>query len=264
VLIQDPTSFIVRQECDQLTHRNGFRLPQEEADGWRRYESTTAQGSVWLAAAGSDGPWFLALDHPGVIAELKLPPDEMPGLGLSRYQFADLGMLYEVMPRLYELAVSLPDAPLQEFQDQIQNLPRTTEAERLVVQRVGQNIFRDRLMNYWRGICPLTGISDPDLLRASHIIPWKECDTDRERLNTHNGLLLSALWDAAFDKGLVTFQDDGLPLFSPALSTAARAELRWNTPISLTDSHRQRLAWHREHLFQVAAPVAELHVEEPD
>jgi hypothetical protein len=108
VLIQDPTSFIVRQECDQLTHRNGFRLPQEEADGWRRYESTTAQGSVWLAAAGSDGPWFLALDHPGVIAELKLPPDEMPGPGLSRYQFADLGMLYEVMPLSWRSVFPMP------------------------------------------------------------------------------------------------------------------------------------------------------------
>jgi predicted restriction endonuclease len=139
---------------------------------------------------------------------------------------------------------------VQEFQHRIQNLPRTTEAERLVVQRVGQNIFRDRLMNYWRGICPLTGISDPDLLRASHIIPWKSCETDDERLDVYNGLLLSALWDAAFDKGLVTFDDAGNPEFAPTLSEAARAELRWQQPIPLTDQHRIRLVWHREHLFQ--------------
>lgn len=55
----------------------------------------------------------------------------------------------------------------------------------------------------------LTGISDTALLRASHIIPWKDCASDRERLDVHNGLLLSALWDAAFDRGLVTFGDDG-------------------------------------------------------
>jgi hypothetical protein len=58
----------------------------------------------------------------------------------------------------------------------VQGLPRTTEAERLVVQRIGQNIFRAHLMDYWQNRCPLTGIADPDLLRASHIIPWSECE----------------------------------------------------------------------------------------
>ena len=88
-------------------------------------------------------------------------------------------------------------------------MPQTTEAERRIIQRVGQDIFRNRLMTYWQGRCPLTGITDPALLRASHIIAWKDCDSDAERLDVHNGLLLSALWDAAFDRGLVTFDDDG-------------------------------------------------------
>ena len=101
-------------------------------------------------------------------------------------------------------------------------------------------------MDYWQGRCPLTGITDPALLRASHIIPWAECESDAERLDVHNGLLLSALWDAAFDRALVTFDDDGKPQFSSGLSDRARAELRWNAPISLTDEHRRRLARHRE------------------
>jgi hypothetical protein len=54
----------------------------------------------------------------------------------------------------------------------------------------------------------------------------------------------------AFDKGLVTFDDAGNPEFAPTLSEAARAELRWQQPIPLTDQHRIRLVWHREHLFQ--------------
>ncbi len=65
----------------------------------------------------------------------------------------------------------------------------------------------------------------------------------------HNGLLLSALWDAAFDRGLVTFDDDGRPEFSLRLSETARAELRWQNPIPLTDKHRKRLTWHRTNLF---------------
>jgi len=48
-------------------------------------------------------------------------------------------------------------------------------------------------MDYWQGRCPLTGISDPALLRASHIVPWAECETDAQRLDVHNGLLLAAL-----------------------------------------------------------------------
>ena len=73
-------------------------------------------------------------------------------------------------------------------------------------QRIGQDIFRTALMNYWQSRCPLTGIADPALLRASHIVPWAECD-DAQRLDVHNGLLLSALWDTAFDAGLVSFAD---------------------------------------------------------
>lgn len=100
------------------------------------------------------------------------------------------------------------------------------EAERLVMQRIDQDIFRARLMDYWQGRCPLTGISDSALLRASHIVPWAECESDAERLDIHNGLLLSALWDAAFDRALVTFDEQGRPEFSISLSEPARAELR--------------------------------------
>lgn len=243
-MIQAPQSFVVSQECQKVTWENGYRLEVDETDGWRRYGSTTAKGTVWLAAAGQTGPWFMALAHPGVVDELGETRADIPGPGLARYAFATLTALYAAMSQVYRLGVSLPDGPLEEFQAATADLPRTTEAERLVVQRIGQDIFRDRLMTYWKGRCPLTGITDSGLLRASHIVPWKDC-TDAERLNVHNGLLLSALWDAAFDRGLVTFTDDGLPEFSPSLSEDARAELRWHAPLPLTEKHRSRLAWHR-------------------
>ena len=104
-------------------------------------------------------------------------------------------------------------------------------------------------MDYWQGRCPLTGISDPELLRASHIIAWKDCGSDTERLDVHNGLLLSALWDAAFDRGLVTFDGEGYPEFSVTLSEEARAELRWRAPIPLHEKHKVRLALHRTRYF---------------
>ena len=152
--------------------------------------------------------------------------------------------------RFYQLSASLPDAPLALFKAKVKTLPQTTEAERLVVQRIGQEIFRASLLEYWQGRCPLTGISDTALLRASHIIPWKDCASDEERLDVHNGLLLSALWDAAFDRGLVTFGDDGCPIYAPELSEAARGQLQWLVPLNLTERHRERLAFHRASVFR--------------
>ena len=252
-MLEAPQSFVVREECQKAASQNGFRRVLGEEAGWAAFGSTTAHGTVHLGASGPQGPWFLALDHPGVIQELNIPAAAVSGPGRARLAFDTLGAIYAVLHRVYELGVSLPDAPLREFERRIADLPRTTEAERLVVQRIGQDVFRDRLIDYWQGRCPLTGISDTALLRASHIIPWSECESDAERLDVHNGLLLSALWDAAFDRALVTFDDDGTPEFSPGLSTQARAELRWRSPIPLTDEHRQRLVRHREHARTLSA-----------
>jgi len=246
-VLESPQSFVVREECQKAASQNGFRRILGEEAGWAAFGSTTAKGTIYLAATGPSGPWYLALDHLGVIRELDVPEADISGPGRARFIFGTLGALYAALHRTYGLGVSLPDAPLQEFERRVAGLPRKTEAERLVVQRMGQDVFRDRLMNYWQGRCPLTGISDPALLRASHIIPWADCESDAERLDVHNGLLLSALWDAAFDRALVTFDDEGKPKFSPSLSEQARNELRWNSPISLTDEHRWRLDRHREH-----------------
>lgn len=245
-MIEAPQSFVVREECEKAASQNGFRRVLGEEAGWRAFASTTAHGVIYLAAEGVNGPWLLAVDHGGVVTELEPPSADVRGPGTARYAFASLRDLYAALHRVYTLGVSLPDAPLREFETRVASLPRTTEAERLVVQRIGQDIFRTRLMDYWQGRCPLTGITDAALLRASHIVPWAECETDAERLDVHNGLLLSALWDAAFDRALVTFDDQGRPEFSPSLSEKARGELRWNSPISLTDEHRRRLARHRE------------------
>lgn len=249
LVIESPQSFAIREECEKAAWQNGFRRVLGEHNGWPGFGSTTAQGTIWLAAAGNQGPWFLALDHPGVEAELGLVPASIAGPGMARHAFDTLRQLYAVLPRLYQLAASLPDAPLNAFQATVAGMPRTTEAERLVIQRIGQDVFRASLMDYWQGYCPLTGIADPALLRASHIVPWAQCDSDAERLDVHNGLLLSALWDAAFDRGLVTFDNEGVPQFSPVLSERAKAELRWDRPLLLTDEHRARLAMHRAQIF---------------
>ena len=155
---------------------NGFRLERGvESGGWLRYASTTARGEVWIAGVPPRGPWPLSINHPGVAAELAvLPSSPLPGPGLATFKFNSLTALHAALDRVYKLAVSLRDAPLARFRAKVASLPQTTEAERLVVQRIGQNIFRAALMDYWGGRCPITGITDPELLRASHIVPWAE------------------------------------------------------------------------------------------
>jgi hypothetical protein len=248
IALEDPPSFVVRTEAQKAAWDNGFRLDRDRDGGWLHYGSTTAPGTIWIAGASLRGPWLLSINHPGVVAEIgDLPPSPVPGPGAATFIFDSLTHLHGALDRVYRLAVSLPDAPLARFQAKTAGLPRTTEAERLVIQRIGQNVFRDALMDYWGGRCPLTGITDPALLRASHIIPWSDCD-DAQRLDVHNGLLLSALWDAAFDQGLISFADDGTPLGSPKLTEAARKALGINGVLllyGLHDTHRANLAVHR-------------------
>lgn len=83
----------------------------------------------------------------------------------------------------------------------------TGETRRVVTeQRIKQSFFRRAVLSSYRGRCCMSGLSEPRLLIASHIVPWSKDKTNR--LNPSNGLCLSALHDRAFDKGLLTLDDD--------------------------------------------------------
>lgn len=94
-----------------------------------------------------------------------------------------------------------------------------TEIGGSVKLRRGQEYFRDAVLNNFGGRCGVTGLAVRELLVASHILPWGSHPA--QRLNVRNGLSLSRLHDAAFDRGLITF-DDGLCLL---LSPCLKAEL---------------------------------------
>lgn len=222
-LIENPPGFIVRTEAQKAAFDNGFRIERGVENGWLRYASATANGEIWVASTSPNGPWFLSVSHPGVAAELAAGTTGVAGPGVKTLQFSNLAALYVAIARAYQLGVSLPDAPLLAFHKASAGLPRTTEAERLTVQRIGQDIFRKSLLVYWNNRCPMTGVTEPALLRASHIVAWAECDDDAQRLDVHNGLLLSALWDAAFDAGKISFADDGAVLFHPSLAATERS-----------------------------------------
>lgn len=90
-----------------------------------------------------------------------------------------------------------------------------TEATATVKLRRGQEYFRDAVLNNFGGRCGVTGLPVRELLVASHILPWGSHPA--ERLNVRNGLSLSRLHDAAFDRGLIAFDDSLRLMLSPRL-----------------------------------------------
>ena len=53
------------------------------------------------------------------------------------------------------------------------------EKERIVKTRVNQNFFRQTVLSAHNFSCCITGIDLPELLVASHIIPWSKAEKNR-------------------------------------------------------------------------------------
>lgn len=242
--------FEVTSELQEAAFNHGYRKESGTSDGWHFYRSQDdIPGEIALARSPSH--WLLSVGHSGAAKELDAEFAAPPANGTQKaFAFVEHAALRDAISRVFDLASSLPSVPLDQYQDETKDLG-DTEAERLLKQRRGQSIFRAALLTYWQERCSVTGITNKELLRASHIIPWAKCTTDEERLNVHNGLLLAAHWDAAFDVGLVTFEDDGEPTYSSKLKERSRDILKQSVvgTLVLTPEHRSRLSWHREKLF---------------
>ena len=126
-----------------------------------------------------------------------------------------------------------------------------TETYAVTKQRIGQPIFREKLIEYWGAKCAVSGVSNLLLLRASHIKPWALCKTDAERMDVFNGLLLSANLDAAFDSGLISFDSSGNMMFSSQLSDEDRGliSIQGSYSIALHDKSESYMCFHRENIF---------------
>jgi len=251
-----PVHPIYRSELQQAAYNHGFRKENGEADGWLYFRSDEGiPGEVALASGNEEGgaPWFLAVEHAGVAAMLRgeFPTtlaEPVPGQFRGAFAFPNQAQMRQALSRAFHLARALPTFPLSQFEADVASLG-DTEVERITRERIGQGYFRKALLDYWNNRCPLTGISERALLRASHIVPWSRCDTDAQRLDVFNGLLLAAHWDAAFDAGLVSFDGGGQALIKPDLDPAVVALLAPYeiAQLPLADAHQHPLTWHRKH-----------------
>jgi hypothetical protein len=125
-----------------------------------------------------------------------------------------------------------------------------TEKERLVSARIGQGWFREQLISSWNK-CAVTGCDEITILRASHIKPWRYSD-NVERLDVSNGILLTPNLDVLFDKGFISFEDNGKILLSKRIKpdnlqkVGAKLDMR----INIKKLNITYLRWHRKNIFK--------------
>jgi putative restriction endonuclease len=93
---------------------------------------------------------------------------------------------------------------------------------REVRTRVNQSVFRKMVLSNYNNKCAITGIDIPELLLASHIVPWSK--NEEHRLNPENGICFSALYDKAFDKGLIGINTNHEIVFSNAIKKKRETE----------------------------------------
>ncbi|MGH8476997.1 MAG: HNH endonuclease [Methylococcales bacterium] len=222
---------------------------------------------VLLGSARHRAEASITLDESKWLLELKsaitkrLAPELARGfpdatLHNGKFFVASIPELGKLLRRAARLAQALPTQAADNFESQVREelakLPvdatTGTEVERMVRQRVGQNAFRNAMLDYWGGACALTGIRVPEVLRASHAKAWADCDNDAERLDVFNGFLLCANLDALFDRFLITFDDSGKIMISTRLSRDQHAALGLNPASRLrwiANEHLIYLHYHR-------------------
>ncbi|MCQ3938985.1 MAG: hypothetical protein DPW18_18350 [Chloroflexi bacterium] len=139
---------------------------------------------------------------------------------------------------------------IERLKHSYETLQETTR-EAVIQSRIGQGQFRTSLIGYWQG-CSVSGCTQFEILKASHIKPWRY-STNEERLDVFNGLLLLPNMDTCFDSGFISFDDDGKIVISSKLSEATLLQLGINTDLKLSrveEKHKAYLRFHRENIFR--------------
>ncbi|AZF32259.1 putative type II restriction endonuclease [Pseudomonas sp. R4-35-07] len=179
----------------------------------------------------------------------------------SRYTYLDLptvGRIMDAIPggqrnekwnRLIDAIQCAPAEPLPPGEIDEGNEPITEVLTRVNARR-GQGKFREDLMQVWGGACSVTALACKEILRASHVKPWVDSNA-KQRLDRHNGLLLSANLDALFDKGLITFDSLGQMQISKRLDDKHRQTLGLPKPLRFVPKELvPYLEYHEKEVFQ--------------
>lgn len=141
---------------------------------------------------------------------------------------------------------------LDELNQSLKNgTTKETQIQRLINARKGQGTFRNSVLKLYPQ-CPVSGVDMPELLIASHIKPWCDCNNDNERLDQYNGLMLAPNIDALFDSGLITFESDGKIRISKRLSeeNLFRLGISLDAVLEIHPDSEKYFEWHRNKVFK--------------
>ena len=152
-----------------------------------------------------------------------------------------------------DTAVGLVEWEEHELQ-RVQSDARVPETERqaIVLARRGQGLFKQRVMEIERA-CRITKVAREEHLRASHCKPWRDA-TNEERLDGENGLLLTPSIDHLFDRGFISFENDGRVIVSPVAHAESLRRMGLD-PISppgvgvFSEGQRHFLDYHRDNVL---------------
>lgn len=134
--------------------------------------------------------------------------------------------------------------------EEIDGLNLSGESKNAIVKvRINQGIFREKLLCRFSSCC-LCGLSNQDLLIASHIKPWS-VSSPEEKLDVDNGFLMCPNHDKLFDQGWITFEDEGRIIITEELSEDDRIimNVEKNMSILLTEKNKKYLEYHRKEIF---------------
>ncbi|MCV2359945.1 HNH endonuclease [Paucibacter sp. TC2R-5] len=192
-------------------------------DGWKVRAKSESQpgeksrdGSYGLAMRVIPAYWLEPALHDWVNgAEMQPQEGLKPSPWATKWPFPADGTSFEDEEDSREDCADPKPDPLQlaaaeaaiAADPKCRNVPETTR-QSLVNARIGQGEYRNRLLALWDRKCAVTGCGLTDVLVASHAKAWAD-STNEERLDPFNGLLLSAAVDKLFDRGLISFNNDG-------------------------------------------------------
>jgi putative restriction endonuclease len=158
-----------------------------------------------------------------------------------------------------QLIAKFSNRPIEEISEiEIEDIREGIERETIVKQRVNQSFFRSTVLSSYYFKCCITGLSIPDFLIASHIIPWSK--NTEHRLNPRNGLCLNSIHDKAFDRGFITVTPDFTVKISKELESFANEKavkdffVKFeNHKINLPDKFlpaKEFLEYHQQKIFK--------------
>lgn len=139
---------------------------------------------------------------------------------------------------------------IEDMESLLNKFKDETEKETTVKTRVGQGLFKNKLLSK-SCECKLCRLNIKELLIASHCKPWKVCN-NKERLDVNNGMLLCPTHDALFDKGLITFDDEGNIKISDKINENQfeLLNINKNMKIDINEKQLDYIAYHREVIFK--------------